>query len=388
MNLASIALKNLRRHRLRNLLTIVAVAVTLVTFVLLRSVLSAWSVGAKYAAQDRIATRNKVSFVMWIPTRYVHEVRTIPGVVAATWMTWFGAHLPDAEDEFFANWACDPESMLEVYDDMLLPEAQKRAFLQNRQGAIVGQNLAHKFNWKVGDRVVLEGSLVPGRWELRVEGIYTAAGRSIGERNLFFHWRYMNERLPASVRDQAGYIVSRVERAELTAGVVKQIDAKFDSADTQTLSMSERALQVSFLGMMATLLRVVDAVSWLVLAIMVMILGNTIAMSVRERTREYAVFRAIGGSPKHILWLVGMEAIAIGVLGGLVGLSVTVPLINRALGPFIEQTYTSWFPYFRLEWRDGLVASVLLLGATLLAAALPALRASRMVVVDALRKGG
>lgn len=386
MNLATVSARNLRRHPLRTTLTILGVAVAMVTFVLLRTLLSAWSVGAKYAAQDRIATRNKVSFVMWIPQRYVQDVRAVDGVVAATWMTWFGAHVPGAEDELFANWACDPQSLLEVYDDLVLPPAEKQAFFENRQGAIVGRSLARKFGWKVGDRVILQGAVVPGKWELRVEGIYTASRKSVGESSLFFHWSYMNQTLPRAVQDKAGYILSRVKSADVTSRVVKQIDRVFDSADVQTLSMSERALNTSFLGLLSTLLQVVDGVSLIVLTIMTLILGNTIAMSVRERTREYGTMRALGFQPRHILWSVGVEALAVAALGGLLGIGSSALLINQSIGPLVEQTFTAWFPYFRLEWSDAIWALIAVAAGAAVSAALPATQASRLVVTDALRK--
>jgi putative ABC transport system permease protein len=389
MNLPAVAVKNVGRNWFRSVLTVVGVAVAMLSFVLLRTVLSAWTMGAEHAAKDRVATRHKVTFVMSLPKRYAEEVRSVEGVTDVTFCNWFGARLPDREDAFFANIATDPESFLRVYDEIDVPQAQKAAWIENRKGALVGATLAKQFGWKVGDRVTLRGTIFPGDWEFIVEGIYTAKRRSIDQSSFWFHWKYLNESnsLPG-FSDQVGWIVSRIDDAGASARVSAAIDKLFDTRDIQTLSMSERALNASFLGMLSTLLKAIDLVSIVILVIMMLILGNTIAMAVRERTHEYGVLRAIGFMPHHIAGFVLGEAAALGLIGGLVGIGLSYPLINQGLGRFMEENFTAFFPYFRMVETDALIALIAAVVGAALAAAIPARQAAGLNVTDALRRVG
>jgi putative ABC transport system permease protein len=387
---AGIAVKNVGRNLFRAVLTMVGVAVAMLAFVLLRTVLSAWTAGAEQSAQDRVATRHKVTFVMWLPKRYFEDIRTVPGVKEATHMNWFGGRLAGKEDTFFANMATDPETFFKVYDEIAVPAPQKQAWIEDRKGALVGAQLARQLGWKVGDKVTLVGTIYPGNWEFTIDGIYSTMRKSIDQSSFFFHWKYLNESrsTAAQSRDQIGWVVSKVESAGAAARVAKDIDQLFDSRDIQTLSMSERAMNMSFLGMLSTLLKAVNLVSLVILLIMMLILGNTIAMSVRERTREYGVLRAIGFLPRHIALLVLGEAATLGLVGAVLGIGIAHPLINQGVGHFMEDNFSGLFPYFRLAESDALIAlGVAVLGAAV-AAGLPAYQAGKHDVVDALRGVG
>jgi putative ABC transport system permease protein len=254
MNLVSIAIKNTRRNLFRTVLTVIGVAVAMLAFLLLRTVLSAWLVGAEYSAKDRIGTRHKVTFVMWLPKRYADDVKQVSGVKSVTWFNWFGAHVPGKESEFFSNMASDPKTFFDVYDEIAVPPEQKAHYLEDRRGAIVGTQLARQFGWKVGDHVTLEGTIYPGLWEFNIDGIYTATRKSMDQSSFYFHWDYLNDSVAENAKEQIGWIASKVPDASQAASVAKRIDALFDVRDTQTLSMSERAMNVSFLGMISTLL--------------------------------------------------------------------------------------------------------------------------------------
>jgi putative ABC transport system permease protein len=388
MNLATIALKNTRRNLFRSVLTILGVGVAMLAFLLLRTVLSAWLVSAEYAAQDRLATRHKVTFIMTLPKRYVEDVRKMPGIQGATWMSWFGAKLPGHEDAFFGTFAVDPQSFLEVYDEIVVPAEQRTKWLENRRGALVGSQIAKQFGWKVGDRVILEGTIVPGDWEFVVDGIYSASKKSVDQSSFYFHWSYMNDSLPASQQEQIGWIASKVPNASQAGALAKQIDQLFDPRDIQTLSMSERAMNTSFLGMMSTLLDAMQIVSLVILVIMMLILGNTIAMGVRERTREYGVLRAIGFLPKHLSAFVLVEAGVLGLLGGALGLVAGFFMINYGVGRIMEESFTGLFPYFRVATQDMVLSMVLSVTLAVIASIVPAYQASKLQVTDALRKLG
>ncbi len=384
-----VAVRNLGRNKLRTLLTVFAVSVAILAFILLRTVLSAWTVAADHAAKDRVGTRHKVSFIMPMPKRYLEEIRQIPGVQRAAGANWFGGKDPKHENEFFATLAVDPKAYLEVYDEVEVPEEQRESWFQNKTGAVVGDSLAKKMGWKIGDRVTLQGTIFPGDWPFEISGIYTASRKSVDRMTFLFHYDYFNDSPQAgATRDQVGWVVSRIDDPSRSAQISKAIDDHFEERDIQTLSMSERAMNMSFIGMISAVLRAVDVVSLVILVIMMLILGNTVAMAVRERTHEYGVLRAIGFMPKHLAVFVFGEAVVVSTAGGVLGIMIAYPFVENLVGRWLEENMGAFFPFFRIDPITILWALVLagVLGA--IAAAIPARSASRLVVVDALRRTG
>jgi len=388
MRLSSIGVRNVARNKFRNVLTILGVGIAILTFVLLQTVLQSWTSAAKYAAQDRVATRHKVSFIMTMPLRYGQEILQVPGVTKAMYASWFGAKDAKHENEFFATIAVQTATFFDVYDEIQVSAGEKQSWLETKKGAIVGDVLAKKLGWKVGDRITLQGTIYPGDWEFVISGIYSAKRRSIDRSTLFFHYDYMNDAIPLRMKDKVGWIVSRIQDPGQAANISTAIDRHFDERDIQTLSQSERALNTSFLGMVSTILKALDLVSAVIMLIMLLILGNTIAMGVRERTHEYGVLRAIGFLPKHIAGFVFGEAMFIGTLGGIFGVALAYPLVERGVGRFIEENMGGFFPYFRIEPSTVVAALVLSLVLGFLAAGVPAYRAAKLNVVDSLRRVG
>ncbi len=386
MTLAGLAVRNLGRNKFRVVLTALAVAIAVVAFLLLRTVVWAWASGAEWAAKDRVVTRHKVTFVMELPRRYVEDVRNAPHIKQVTWANWFGGKDPKHDREFFATLAVDPATYFQVYDEMKVPPDQFAAWKADKQGAIVGDVLARKMGWKVGDEVIIQSGIYPGDWKFHVSALYEATAKSVDRSTFLFHYDYVNDGLPAERKDHVGWIVSRVDEPGHVADIGVGLDKLFEDRDTPTLSQDERSFNASFLAMFSTILAAMDYISIVILAIMLLIIGNTIAMGVRERTGEYGVLRAIGFRPGHVvLWIV-VESLAIGVLGGLWGLVLAWPLINYGFGRFIEENMGGFFPYFRLEGANialGLAAAALL---GVLASAIPAWRASKLHVVDAVRR--
>jgi putative ABC transport system permease protein len=386
MTLAGLAVRNLSRNRFRAALTVLAVAIAIVAFLLLRTVLWAWTAASQYAARDRVVTRHKVTFVMSLPKHYVDEVRRAPHVRAVTWADWFGGKDPRHDTEFFNTLAVDPATYFTVFDEMRVSADALETFQHDRRGAIVGDVLARKLGWSVGDTMTLRSGLVAGDLELRIDGIYTATAKSVDRSTLVFHWEYMNDSVPAVRRDTVGWIVSRIDDPSRAAEVGLQIDRLFDDRDTQTLSQDEHSFNASFLGMFSAVLKALDVISGVILLILTLVLGNTIAMGARERTSEYGVLRAIGFRPGHIVLWVVTESFVMGALGGALGALVGWPFINLVMGRVVEETLGAFLPYFHLEARTAAlgVAVAAVLGAT--AAAIPAWGASRLRVVDAVRR--
>lgn len=383
-----IAARNLGRNWLRTILTVLGASVALVAFVMLRTVLSSWEVGAEYASKDRLGTRHKVSFVMQLPKRYIEDVRGVAGVKQATWANWFGGKDPRKPDEFFASFAVDAPSFLPVMDELVLDDEAKTRWLADKRGAIVGDVLAKKLDLHVGDKYTLQGSIYPGDWEFTIDGIYAASRKSLDRSQFIFHWTYLNDSIPEARRDQIGWVMTRVEDPGKSAAISASIDKLFDERDTQTVTMSERNMQLSFMAMFGAILTVLDIVSVIILLIMLMILGNTIAMGVRERTREYAVLRAIGFLPGHIRFFVLGEAVALGVVAGGVGVGIAYPFVNGLMGKAIEENMSAWFPYFRVEPKVAIMAGLIAVGLATTAALIPAVQAGRISVTDALRRVG
>lgn len=386
MSLRNLAAQSLRRNRLRTVLTVLGVAVALLAFLTIRTVVWSWTVGAQDTANDRIVTRHKVTFVMTLPKRYVDEIRAMKEVKCATFMNWFGGKDPTRENEFFATIACDAPSLLEVYDDMRVPPEQAKAFVEERQGALVGEALMKRMGWKLGDRITLQSQIFPGDWEFEIVAVYEALRKSVDPAQVFFHWEVLNERLRPRMQNQVGWICARVAPGVSAVETSVAIDRKFDSHDVQTLSQDERAFMQSFLAMFSAVLTALDVVSFVILGIMMLILGNTVAMGVRERTGEFAVLRAIGFLPRHVALLVVGEAAVLGMAGGAVGLGISYPFLNVGLARFVEENFGQFFPFFRVTPESAAVAMGLAVGLAVVASGIPAIRAYRLHVVDALRR--
>jgi putative ABC transport system permease protein len=388
VNLATVAVKNITRNRFRALLTIAGVAVAILTFVLLRTVIWSWTAAVEQSATDRIGIRHKVTFIMPLPKKYIEEVRQIPGVTAAAYANWFGAKDPNHETEFFGTIAVEPDEILKVYDEVKVKPDELEAWKQNRRGALVGDALAKKLGWKVGQNVTLRGTIFPGDWQFQISGIYTATRASVDRSTFYFHWKYLNESLPPARQDKIGWVVARINEPGRSAEICRAVDAKFDDRDVQTLCMSERAMQASFLGMMSAVLKAIDIVSIVILLIMTLVIGNTIAMGVRERTTEYGTLRAIGFVPKHIVLFVLGESLVTGAIGGAIGLLLSYPIVEKGLGRFLEENMGAFFPFFRIQPQTALVAFLAALALSAVAAALPAYGTTRLKTVDALRRVG
>ena len=385
MNLATYARRNMFRRRGRTILTILAVAVIVLIFSTIRTMVSMWNAGADEASSDRLATRHKISITMSLPKHYTEEVRATPGVAASTWASWFGAKDPLKRTPFFAGFAADHETWFSVMTEMKVDPAVLEEWKRTPNGAILGDILAKTLQVKPGDRLVIQSDIFPGDWEFKVVGLYTPLKRTVDRNTMVFRWDYLNNDARAEFfKDKVGWVMSRIDDPRASARLSREIDKRFDERDDQTVTMSERAFSLSFMGAFAALLTAFDVLTLGILAIMTLILANTIAMSVRERTHEYGVLRAVGFRPGHVLGFVVGESVLIAVVGGLVGVGLTLLLINRGLGPVLEQS--GMFPEFRapVAVLGAAFGLVVILGA--IAGAIPAMRASRLKVTEALRR--
>ena len=390
MNAATYARRNLFRRRGRTILTLITIAVAGLIFNVIRTVDHAWKAGVNEAAKDRLATRHKVSITMQLPKRYIDDIRDpakLPGIKAATWANWFGAKDPRGRAQFFAGFAADHLTWFEVMDEMKVEPAALEEWKRTNNGAILGDLLARTLEVKVGDDLTISSDIYPGDWKLRVVGIYTPLRKTADRNSLVFRWDFLNNDPRSAVsKEQIGWVISRIDDPGKSAQLSRQIDKLFDERDDQTVTMSERAFQLSFLGGFSAILSAFDLVSVVILLIMLLVLANTVAMSVRERTHEYGVLRAIGFSPRAIFGFILGESMLIAVIGGLLGIAITMLLINGVVGPAIEENMGAFFPYFRTPAAVMLLslAGTLVVGAA--SGLVPAIGASRRKVTDALRR--
>ncbi len=381
MTLTTLALRNaLFRNGTRSFLTVLGTMVAALAFVMLRTILGAWYANSEQSSSDRIVTRNAISLTQPLPLSAVAHVQQIPGVTRVTWSNWFGGIYKDPKN-FFAQFAIDPVSGLDVYDIRFV-EGSKEEFISDRNSCLIGTKLAKQYGFKIGDTVPLQGDIYPGDWRFKVAGLVEADDASVAG-SMWFHWARLNEGLPDARKDQIGVITSKVAHADDSPRVVKAIDDYFANSDNETHTETEKAFRLSFVSGSAAILGALQAVSVVILVIMALILGNTLAMGLRERTAEMGAMRAIGFLPKHIAWLTLSEGALLGFLGGIAGIIAANPLLN-AFGKVVEGF--GFLVGLRFRWDTGLltVSATFAIGA--LASAIPAWSASKMEVVAALRR--
>jgi putative ABC transport system permease protein len=369
---------------MRFLLTLFAVAIAIVAFVLLRTITAAYFVFVDSAADDRLVTRHKVSPRIPLPKRMLETVRQVPGVRAATGGSAFGTRTAKRPDYQVFTVAVDTNSFMQVFHEIELPPDALSRWQSNRQGALLGAYLARKLGVSEGDRLTISGLGID--WEVVVEGVYTTPRLPTNPARLFFHWEYLNSKVPETDREQIYAIFALLESAESSGTVAAAIDGQLETGGITTITMSERAQSASLLGGVAAVLRAIDIGAAIILLIVLLILGNTIALGVRERTNEYGVLRAIGFVPRQIGLFIMAEGLAVGLLAGLLGLVLSYPLIEVWLGRWLVENVSDLVPYFRIRPDTYVIGFGAACALGIAAAALPALRASRLSVVEALRR--
>lgn len=382
MAFLTLIVKSAFRNRLRTMLTTLGVALAIVAFLFLRTFIAAWYAGVEGSAADRMITRNKISITEQLPIAYVAKVKNLQGVADLSFANWFGGVYKDERD-FFAQMAVDSDSWYRLYPEFVVSPEELSAWKEDRTGAIVGDLLADKYGWKLGDRIVLRGTIYFGQFEFTLRGIYKGKEKRTDRQQMHFHWKYLDEKVPDRMKNQVGWIVTKVDGPG--GEVAQAIDKTFVNSLAETRTESEKAFQLSFLSMSSMLLDAIQIVSFVVLGILILILGNTLAMATRERTSEYAAMRAIGFRPSHIVRLVVGEGFVVALAGVLFGLAMATPVL-KVVGEIFQKYFGSFLGAFEPDVGSMSVAAVIALAAGILASTVPAWKASRMKIVDALRR--
>jgi len=383
MRIIKLIFKNAFRHKLRTLLTVVGISIAVMAFGLLRTVVTAWSAGVEASAANRLITRQAISFIFPLPLAYRDQIAQIPGVDAVTYANWFQGVYID-KNQFFARLAVDAETMFDVYPEFLLTDEEYQTFLKERNSCIIGQSIAEQYNLKIGDLMTIEGDIYPGDWQFVVRGIYKPRDKTTDATQMFFHWNYLNERMiemGVGRDNEVGWYIVKIKDPSQTGNVSEQIDALFKNSRAETKTESERAFQQGFVAASSAIITSMNVISFVIIGIIMLVLGNTMIMSARERTREYAVFKTIGFSGGHMVGLILGESLFISALGGALGLFLSFPIIE-GFGAVIPRGF---FPVFELEPITLVfaVSSVILIGVA--ASLFPIQKALRTSIVDGLR---
>jgi putative ABC transport system permease protein len=380
MLLLSLIAKNAFRHKLRTALTITGIIVAITAFGLLRTIVDAWYAGANASSSARLVTRSAVSLVFSLPLTYAEKIRQVDGVRSVSWANWFGG-VYISERNFFPQFAIDAPSYLDMYPEFVLRPDERKAFVTDRKGAIAGRKLADQYGWKIGDQIPLRGT-----WTFNLRGIYDGAEKGTDQSTFFFHWQLLNETIKKVYPrrgDQTGIFFEQLRDPAQAAEVSAAIDSTFRNSLAETLTETEKAFQLSFVAMTETILLAIEAVSFVVVVIIMAVMANTMAMTARERGAEYATFRALGFSSGFVAMLIFAESIGIALLGGLLAIMLTIPVANG----FAEKM-GSLFPIFFVSEETMLMQAGAALLVGVVAAALPAWRTARVRVVDGLRAVG
>ena len=383
MFLLRLLFKNAFRHRLRTMLTMVGLVVAICAFGLLRTIVDAWYAGVEGTSSTRLITRNSISLTFPLPLSYAERLRSVEGVTGLSWSNWFGG-VYITERNFFPQFAVDAPSYLALYPEYVLKDDEKKAFLLDRQGVIVGRKLADTYGWKVGDQIALRGTIYPGTWVFNLRGFWDGVDAKTDESQMLLHWQYLSEtarkRLGRSMADYVGVYVLRIDQPDNAPVVAERIDATFRNSLAETLTETEKAFQLSFVSMSETILVAISAVSLVIVVIIMAVMANTMSMTARERLSEYATLKALGFPPGFIVKLLFGESLVIALLGGGLGLALTLPVAAA-----FAQSVGTLFPVFRvseLTMALQLLASVVV---GVVAAAWPAWKMSRISIVNGLR---
>jgi putative ABC transport system permease protein len=375
-------LKNCWRNRRRTLLTVASIGISMCLLGVMMSMYHAFYL-AEPAADEalRVVVRNRVSLTVPIPLSYMNRIKQIPGVREAMIGNWFGGTYKDNRDpkNMFARFAVEPEKLFQVYGEIRLPDDQKKAFLQDRAGCIVGRDVAKNHNLKIGDRLPLIGDIYPGNFEFTVRGIFDWPRTS---EVMYINKEYVDQSLPERRRGQVGIFYVLIDDPANSGRISAAIDDTFRNSTAETKTESEQAFTVGFLALLGNVKMFLIAIAGAVTFTILLVSANTMAMSVRERVREVGVLKTLGFARSEILTMILGEALAISIAGGLIGYLLSALLmrgvVNSPMGGFLPT-----LPLIELGVGAACMATAGVVG--MMSALVPALGASRLSIVEALR---
>jgi len=382
MKVFKLIFKNALRHKLRTSLTILGIMIAIIAFGLLRTVVTIWDSSVDATMANRLVTRQSVSFIFPLPFAYKEKIQSVPGVTQVCGAIWFGGVYKD-KNNFFARLAAD-DNIFEVYPEFLLSKEQFENYKKQRNGCVVGADIAKQYNFKIGDQIVLDGDIFPGRWEFEVCGIYQPKNKNTDATQMIFHTDYVNERMleqtPVRANQYMWYMI-QIGDPNRSAQISNQIDDLFKNSTAETKTETERAFAQGFVSASGAIITAMNWMSFMIIGIILLVVANTMIMSARERTREYAVFKTLGFSALHLTGLILGESMLIACLGGGIGVALIFPIVKG----FEEAMPKGFFPFFFVEPITIVLAVIAILVVGLIAAIFPIQRALSTKIVDGFR---
>jgi putative ABC transport system permease protein len=383
MTLGSFVVRNTFRNKRRSLLTMVSISFSLLLLTLMISIWRSFYVDqVAPEASRRVVTRDRVSLAFFLPAFYRDKIRGIQGVTAIAPITWFGGrYIDDRPEHFFAQLATDPDEYLKVASDKIIPPDQLKAWQQDRTGALVDVTLANKYGWKLGDHVTLQGTIFPANLDLTIRAIYH---RDPPQNALYFNAKYLEESVDW-FKGQAGWYATQIASADDVGRVSRQIDDMFRNSPLQTKTESEKAFQLGFVASLGNIKAFILGICGAVVFTIMLVSANTMAMSVRSRTREVAVLKTLGFTRQRVLSIFMSESVALAVAGGVLGILMAVPVIYYLTRGFIALGVPL---SMKVNVPTAGLSLLVALALGLVSGYLPAFNASRINIVDGLRHIG
>lgn len=377
-------LSNLGRKKARTILTLLSIMIAFLLFGLLRSLAAAFDQGAEIAGEDRLVSINKISLIQPLPEAYLPKVQALDGVDKATSANWFGGYYQDPKNQF-PQFPIVAEDYFEIYQEMIsLPEEQMQAWKKNRIGVVIGKALVDRFKWKIGDRIPLIG-MFPKEdgsttWEFVIEGIYEAKSKSADTSAMLMHYDYFEEARQYG-KGTLGWLIIQVKDPKQSAQVAAAVDALFANSPAETKTSSEKDFAKSFAKQFGDIGLITTLILGAVFFTMLLVAGNTMAQSFRERIPELAILKTLGFSDLAVMVLVLAEAIVISLIGGLAGLLLAKFFISGA-----AESMAATLPGLNLSNTMMLFGVGLMFLFGLLTGIIPALQGLQLNIVAALRR--
>lgn len=383
MKFLGLVWSNLKRKKLRTVLTVLSILVAFLLFGFLCAIKEAFTAGVTLAGKDRLMVRHKVSIIQSLPQSYEQRIAQIPGIEAVAAQSWFGGIYKEPKN-FFASIPVDPEKFLAMYPEFLISPAQKEAWQKTRNGAIIGRTLANRFQFKVGDRLPLTSPIWgepagQSQWDFEVVGIFDGEKKGTDTSGMFFRYDYFDEGRPRG-KGEIGWLSVRVRNPDQIAEMAKRIDDEFANSPYETKAESEAAMIAGFAQQIGDIGTIMMAVLSAVFFTILLVVGNTMGQAVRERTEEIGVLKAMGFPNGLVLVLVLLESCVLAMLGGFLGLGLAW-LLTLGGSPI-----PAMLPVFYIPGRDLLMGVVIAIGLGAIAGVFPAMQAMRLRIAEALRR--
>src|ERR1700758_2814127 len=383
MTLGSFIVRNAFRNKRRSMLTVISIGFSLLLLTMMICIWRSFYVDqVAPEASRRLIIRDRVSLAFFLPAYYREKIRSVPGVTAIAPLTWFGGrYIDDRPEHFFAQLATDPDEYLKVASDKIIPEDQLKAWQHDRAGAIVDVTLANKYGWKLGDHITLQGTIFPANPDLTIRGIYH---RDPPQNALYFNAQYLEEAVPW-FKGQAGWYAAQIDSADNVSRVSKEVDEMFRNSPLQTKTESEKAFQLGFVASLGNIKAFILGICGAVVFTIMLVSANTMAMSVRSRTREVAVLKTLGFTRRRVLSMFVGESVALAVAGGVLGILTAIPVIW-----FLTRSFIALGVPLAMKINGPTAGLSLAVALTLglVSGYLPAFSASRKSIVDGLRHIG